>query len=206
MCIKTHMGWPAIASSPLPPLTRLVSPVLVLGPAHAGKSEAAIQMLAPDRNACVIGMGHAANKWMAQRHAALRALRPPGWSLIEGQADLAGALHEAVGSAEQILVDSLSQWIGALVHELGASIEPHEADAQVIPRINEVIAIVAGAAKTHRLILTSTEAGASPPPSRVQDWCFRRLVGLANQKLAACCETVVLMTAGLPQLIKHKGS
>lgn len=163
-------------------------------------------MLAPDRPACVIGMGHAANEWMTRRHAALRALRPPGWTLIEGQGDLPGALQDALGrpGCEQILIDSLSQWLGALVHELGAAVEPHAADEAVIPRIDELVKLISGAAHTHRIVLTSSEAGGGPPPARVQEWCFRRLVGLANQRLAARCATVVLLTAGLPLVLKPK--
>lgn len=176
--------------------------MLVLGPAHAGKSQTAIQMLAPDREACVIGMGHAASPWMVRRHAELRELRPPSWRLIEGQQDLSGAFQDALSTSEQVLIDSVSQWIGAMVHELGAATEPHKADEVVIPRLDELLRLVKSAAATHRLVIVTSEAGAGPPPGRAQDWSYRRLVGLANQRLAALCTTVVTMTAGIPAVLK----
>lgn len=186
--------------------TQLPSPIFVLGAAHAGKSEYAQSLLAPDRPAVVVGTAEVSEPWMAERVLALKARRPPSWESFDGAQDLAARLAEAAAQCEQVLVDSVSQWLAGLVvdgsrlGQSGEAVLAQELDAYVA-EFSRVIEMLAG--KT-RLVVVSAELGSGPPPQRPAERLFRRAVGLANQSLAARCATVVEVRAGLPLLLKPR--
>jgi adenosylcobinamide kinase/adenosylcobinamide-phosphate guanylyltransferase len=52
------------------------------------------------------------------------------------------------------------------------------------------------------IIVVSNEVGAGIVPENKIARIFRDIVGLVNQRVAACSDTVVLTVAGLPHVIK----
>jgi adenosylcobinamide kinase/adenosylcobinamide-phosphate guanylyltransferase len=182
-------------------LTQLDGPVLVLGPAHAGKSELAIQLLAPDRAAVVLGTSTLRHEAMERRLGQLAALRPPTWETIAVTRDLPVAVDDALGRAPQLLVDSVSQWLAAVV--VGDADEaPGEAIAAAAAKqVDELLALIAARPQA-RVVLVSAEAGAAPTPGRPMERLYRRLVGETNRRLAAAARSVVVVHAGIPLVIK----
>lgn len=184
--------------------TRLPAPILILGGAHAGKSELAMQLLAPDCETVVIGTADTNESALSPRLKALKALRPPAWTTLETTQDLPAALAQAVKKSPQVLVDAVSLWLAALHVELGArgADDPAGAMQDADQRVDELMQVVLGAPKTCRIVLVSAEAGHGLAPQRVADRLYRRAVGLANQRLARQATTVIEVVAGLPRFIK----
>ena len=56
------------------------------------------------------------------------------------------------------------------------------------------------------LTLVSNEVGEGVVPATVDGVRFRDLLGSVNQRLAAACDRVTLMVAGLPVTIKAPGA
>lgn len=187
------------------PLTQMKAPILMLGPAHAGKSQLATQMLAPDRPAIVIGtatpMAHAGYQ---RRLQYLRSLRPPGWETIEPAPDLAAATADALRRSEQVLIDSISQWLAGLVVEAEQTQAYDEAmvEHQTNSRIAELLTVLSKVPSGSRVVVVSSEMGAAPAPPRALERLYRRLAGETHQRLAAWAATVVMIQAGIPVAIK----
>ncbi len=67
---------------------------------------------------------------------------------------------------------------------------------------------LAGAIRGGRssLTLVSNEVGEGVHPETPAGLRFRDLLGHVNQRVAAACETVVLMVAGIPLAVKGPGA
>ncbi len=179
--------------------TTFKSPILLVGPAFSGKSELASQFLRPDTNATVLGTALAVDPVTVRRLATLKSLRPAAWESLDITYDLLTAL-EAV-KTEQVLVDSLSQWLANLLVQGELSEGEEEDRLQLgLARIEEVARWLERTGK--RVVIVSAEIAAGPAPSRPLERLFRQLVGLANQRFARLAATVVTATAGIPQTIK----
>jgi adenosylcobinamide kinase/adenosylcobinamide-phosphate guanylyltransferase len=179
-------------------LTRLPAPVLIIGAAHSGKSELAIQALAPDQEAVVVGTGVIEEVTFKQRLEDLRSLRPASWNLIETNRDIPAVLAQCLSQnppPAQILVDALNQWLAAAIVEQEGT--PEEITRQIIELEKLVLAT-----RHQRLILVTSEVGAAAAPARAAERLFRKSMGELNQRLARACASVVLVTAGIPQLLK----
>jgi len=60
-------------------------------------------------------------------------------------------------------------------------------------------------AKTEtRLVIVSSEVGAGLTPPNPAARIFRQLAGRVNTRVAAACPTVVLVSAGLPLVLKGR--
>ena len=183
------------------PLTQVKAPILVLGPAYSGKSELAMQLLAPDATAIVIGTAPPHEPAFAPRLTQLRGLRPPTWETLDSPTDLTAALQDSAARTSQILVDSISQWLATLVVHGEGHGEAAKADA-VEARLEELCRALTATPEC-RFVLVSAEVGASPAPPRPGERLYRQLVGQANRRLAAVARTVLLVHAGIPLMIKE---
>jgi adenosylcobinamide kinase/adenosylcobinamide-phosphate guanylyltransferase len=54
------------------------------------------------------------------------------------------------------------------------------------------------------VLLVTNEVGCGIVPENKMARAFRDLIGVINQKMAAHADTVVLMVAGVPQVVKGK--
>jgi adenosylcobinamide kinase/adenosylcobinamide-phosphate guanylyltransferase len=187
-------------SLPSPLSSQTAAPVLVLGPAHAGKSELAMRLFRPDEPAVVIGTASVRERAFQERLEYLKGLRPAPWESVDAEQDLPGLVDDAAGRAGQVMIDAVSQWLATLVVERDESGESALFDflkAQV-----EELGRVMKKHQRCRFVLVSAEVGASPAPARAPERLYRQAVGLANQRLAALSETVLWVTAGLPLKLK----
>ena len=167
---------------------------LVLGGARSGKSahaegllrEARVHYLATARRQPDDG------EWEA-RIAAHVARRPAGWRTVE-PADLPGALR-AAGPAP-VLVDDIATWLTGELDDAGAWVGGVEAREVCRACCGELVSAVA--ACPARLVVVSTEVGLGVVPATHAGRLFRDELGTLNAELAAVCDEVLLMVAGLP--------
>ena len=170
-------------TAPLPSLT------LVLGGQRSGKSVYAESLFAPRRPALYLATAQAGDHEMAQRIAAHKARRGHDWQTAEEPIEIARAL--AV-SAKPALVECLSLWVANVIEDRRDLVG--ETDALL-------------AALTERpapTVVVSVEAGLGIVPDNHLARTWLDALGLVNQKIAAAAARVVLVTAGLPLVLKDK--
>ena len=186
------------------PWTQYASPVLLIGPAYAGKSELAMQALRPDIGAVVIGSAPPDEPAFASRLNHLQSLRPACWESLHAGMNLVQATAEAAKATPggQILIDAVNQWLAVML--LGNSDAAPSAATQAAwldDQVSELLRVLR-AYPTTRFVLVSAEVGASPAPARVPERLYRQYVGVTNQRLAAIAQTVVSVQVGLGTVIK----
>jgi adenosylcobinamide kinase / adenosylcobinamide-phosphate guanylyltransferase len=136
-------------------------------------------------------------EWEA-RIATHRARRPAGWTTVEDP-DLP-ALLRATGPADApLLVDDLATWLTGVLDDAGAW------DAPAVPpvvaeRTAGLVDAVARCAGT--VVLVSAEVGLGVVPATRAGRLFRDELGALNAALAAVCDEVLLLVAGLPLRLK----
>lgn len=166
---------------------------LVLGGARSGKSRFAVAQHTSRARVVFVATAQAADRDMAQRIRRHRDERPLQWQTVEEPYDLVGALAQLDGRAEAILVDCITLWVANRLLRG----DPDE----VI--LGQGAALAALIAQRHSdLTLVSNEVGDGVHPETVDGLRFRDLLGLVNQRLAAACDRVTFMVAGLPLTIK----
>ncbi|MFY9492824.1 MAG: bifunctional adenosylcobinamide kinase/adenosylcobinamide-phosphate guanylyltransferase [Mycobacterium sp.] len=170
---------------------------LVLGGIRSGKSrwaEAAItENLTDGDTVCYVATGAAltADPDWEQRIAAHRHRRPPSWSTAE-TAEVAALLR--TDPTTPVLVDDLGGWLTAVLDRSGWDAGSIEDD------VEELVAAV-GRASTD-LVLVSPEVGLTVVPATAAGRRFADELGSLNQRLADCCDRVVLVVAGQPVPVK----
>jgi adenosylcobinamide kinase / adenosylcobinamide-phosphate guanylyltransferase len=162
---------------------------LVLGGARSGKSRYAEGLIAalppPWRYVATAEPGDAE---MAARIKAHRQRRGQSWQTIEAPRDLQATLAKA--DVTPVLVDCLTLWLSNLML----------VEADIESEIEKLeVALAAIAAPT---VVVSNEVGLGIVPDFPLGRRFRDMQGILNQRVAACADRVVLMTAGLPLVLK----
>jgi len=128
----------------------------------------------------------------SQRIAAHRDRRPAGWSTVESS-DVAGLLRGATGTAT--LVDDIGNWLSSAMDRRDAwRAGSMRAD------VDDLVAAVEEFGSP--LVLVSPETGLSVVPATEAGRRFADALGTLNQRLAAACDRVVLIVAGLPVTLK----
>jgi adenosylcobinamide kinase/adenosylcobinamide-phosphate guanylyltransferase len=166
---------------------------LVLGGIRSGKSRWAEETMAGEPVVRYVATGAAADTdpaW-ARRVAAHRERRPQSWNTIE-TADVARVLRDDSGTAT--LVDDLGGWLTAALDQRGWD------GGSVTAEVDDLVSAVDEF--TGPLALVSPEVGLSVVAATASGRRFTDELGTLNQRLAQCCEQVVLVVAGLPVWVK----
>ena len=139
------------------------------------------------------------SEWDA-RIAAHRARRPAGWTTVE-EPDVP-ALLRAAEPGVPLLVDDLATWLTNVLDDAEAWDR-----ADVPPVVGERVAelVTAVAECPGRVVLVSAEVGLGVVPSTRAGRVFRDELGAVNAALAAVCDEVWLLVAGLPLRLKESG-
>ncbi len=132
----------------------------------------------------------------ADRIAAHRVRRPGSWHVVEG--DPITVLGD---SAPVTLIDDLGTWLTARIDARAAWESPR---GTVGPDIDALVAAVTGYAD--RLLIVSPEVGLGVVPATTSGRLFQDEIGTLNQRLAAVCDEVVLVVAGVPVVLKGAGT
>ncbi|KAF7597773.1 MAG: bifunctional adenosylcobinamide kinase/adenosylcobinamide-phosphate guanylyltransferase [Candidatus Dactylopiibacterium carminicum] len=185
---------------------------LVIGGARSGKSRFA-QALAEAHagDVALIVTAEILDEEMRERIARHQAERPAHWHATEAPLDLPGAIERlAVGCAVRtnstdipdnpvrtahptsfVLVDCLTLWLSNIL-----CTQPERLDEYA-----DALCIAIGNARGE-LVLVSNEVGWSIVPENSLARRFRDEQGRLNQRVAALCDEVTLVAAGLPLRLK----
>ncbi|MBI1494625.1 bifunctional adenosylcobinamide kinase/adenosylcobinamide-phosphate guanylyltransferase [Halocynthiibacter styelae] len=115
--------------------------------------------------------------------------RGTGWHTIEAPLDVPSALTQ-VQAGEIVLFDCASLWLS---NHMFAENEIEAETDKLVRALQNCPAPV---------IIVSNEVGQGVVPENALARRFRQLQGEVNQALAATSDTVVFVTAGLPQILK----
>ncbi|MDR3437583.1 bifunctional adenosylcobinamide kinase/adenosylcobinamide-phosphate guanylyltransferase [Telmatospirillum sp.] len=171
---------------------RLAPLTLILGGARSGKSSYAEALLAAAPERLYLATGQAGDDEMAERIRHHQERRGDGWITVEEPLDLAAALSRHARPDRPILVDCLTLWLSNLL--LG------EADVDVDAEIARLVGALPDLAGP--IIFVSNEVGQGIVPDNPLARRFRDHAGRLNQAVAARCQRVVFIAAGLPLLLK----
>lgn len=171
---------------------------LVIGGCRSGKSARALALAEqiPGTRLFVATCEPGDDVEMLARVAQHRRERDSCWQTVESPVDLPATIADHGRTADVILIDCLTVWIGNLLfHGHGQS--------GVESRCQELLrAIVQNPAA---VILVANEVGAGIVPENPMARQFRDLAGFVSQQVARAADRVVWMVAGIPVTIKGKG-
>ena len=166
---------------------------LILGGARSGKSALAERLAVEAGHEVVyIATAQADDEEMAARIAHHRAQRPSHWLSVEEPLALAAALEAHARPGRCVLVDCLTLWLSNLLGAPDAARLAQERDALLA-----LLPSVKG-----QLLLVSNEVGLGVVPMGELTRRFVDEAGRLHQALAAQCERVVFVAAGLPMPLK----
>ncbi|MBW8469251.1 MAG: bifunctional adenosylcobinamide kinase/adenosylcobinamide-phosphate guanylyltransferase [Thiobacillus sp.] len=181
----------------------------ILGGQRSGKSRRA-EVLArqwlersPDHRAVMVATGQAWDDEMRERiarHRRDRAERVPGLVTLEEPLALAEALGRVGDAKTLVVVDCLTLWMTNLM----MPVEARQAldDTAVVAAGHALCEAIAAAPGP--LVLVGNEIGLGVIPLGREVRAFVDALGRLNQSVAAACERVTLMAAGLPLTLKDK--
>jgi len=141
------------------------------------------------------------------RHRRERALRVPGLRTVEEPLRLAEAIAAHSAPDTLVLVDCLTLWLTAHLMPMVPPDVPDVPDVPVgsaVPAAAAIRALIAaiGAARGP-LVLVGNEIGLGVIPMGREVRAFVDALGRLNQDVAAACDRVTLMAAGLPLTLKE---
>jgi len=165
--------------------------VLLLGGARSGKSALAERLAtASGLRRVYVATAEAWDDEMRARIARHRADRGTGWRTVEAPMALADAIRAHDDHESVIVVDCLTLWLTNVM------LAGRDADAEVANLESATVDSIA------RLIFVTNEVGQGIVPDNALARRFRDAQGRLNQRMAARCERVVLVAAGLPLVLK----
>ncbi len=165
--------------------------ILVLGGARSGKSRFAEQIV--ERSGLArfyLATAEAADDEMRRRIAGHRARRAADWQTREVPLNLAAALAETAGPDRAVLVDCLTLWLSNML----------AAEADIDERVRALAATLQ--TLPGLIVVVSNEVGMGLVPGTALGRAFRDAQGQLNRTVAAICDTVILVAAGLPLAMK----
>ncbi len=178
---------------------------LIFGGARSGKSQLA-EKRAIDTGLRVIyiATAQALDGEMKQRIAHHQARRPSEWGLVESPLYLAETLRQHAAPDVCLLVDCLTLWLTNLLFAGQAANQAEAGKPVNCPLFEgEIMALIAVLPKLPgKIILVSNEVGCGIVPMASLSRLFADEQGRLNQRVAAVCEKVTLVAAGLPLVLK----
>jgi adenosylcobinamide kinase / adenosylcobinamide-phosphate guanylyltransferase len=179
---------------------------LILGGARSGKTNHAITLaasLAAARRTSVVyvATAQALDDEMRHRIGLHRAQRPQAWHTVEAPERLAAALRAQ--PAAILLIDCLTLWLS---NALLSDFDEAAATAPLRKWKEERDALLEWLAQ-HRgdVLLVSNEVGSGIVPASALARRFQDEQGRLNQDVAAVCDCVTLVVAGIPVPVKPRG-
>ncbi len=171
---------------------------LILGGARSGKSRwAQERALTTGLAVTYIATATAQDEEMAQRIRQHRKERPAHWQLIEEPRALAATLRQQAAPDRCLLVDCLTLWLANVLPEHPDDAAATEYYAQERAALQAVLPGLPG-----HVILVSNEVGLGIVPLGNLARRYGDEAGRLHQELAALCDRVTFMVAGLPHLLK----
>ena len=178
---------------------------LVLGGARSGKSLFAEQQ-AMNSGLAVTYLATAERRdgEMSRRIAHHQARRPAHWGCIEEPLRLADTLRAHARPDTCLLVDCLTLWLSNVLFAGQAAAQAEAGEAIDCPLFLASTQTLIDTLPTlpGQIILVSNEVGWGVVPMHPVSRLFTDEQGRLNQRVAAVCERVTLIAAGLPLTLK----
>lgn len=174
-----------------------------LGGARSGKSTLAARKAAEWTGVCCLVTATSTDAEMAARIEAHRRERPRHWRVREAPTGLAAAVREEAGSATGLLIDCLTLWLSNCLWPAPADGGHTAIEANLAGWRRERDAFIEALANVEcPVVLVSNEVGGGIVPASPVARLFRDEQGWLNQAVAAVCDEVFLVAAGLPLRLK----
>jgi adenosylcobinamide kinase / adenosylcobinamide-phosphate guanylyltransferase len=172
----------------------------LLGGARSGKSSLAVRWAAErSKSVCYVATATASDEEMAARIDAHRSERPEHWRVREEPRRLSAAIADESRAGGLLLVDCLTLWTANCLWPPASQ----DAQADITGWHAERDAFLTSVLTTpNEIIIVSNEVGTSLVPENAVARLFRDEQGRLNQLVAAACDAVFLVTAGLPLRLK----
>jgi adenosylcobinamide kinase / adenosylcobinamide-phosphate guanylyltransferase len=172
---------------------------LVLGGVRSGKSRYARQLAENFNSVTFIATALASDAEMRRKIAAHRRERPREWCTLEVPTGLPAAISKASATAEVILIDCLTTYVGNQVMD-----SRHKCCSPKGSRSSFDSAQLCAAIESTNssIIIVSNEVGSGIVPAFPSGRLYRDLLGELNQRVAGIADRVVFMVAGQPLTIK----
>jgi adenosylcobinamide kinase/adenosylcobinamide-phosphate guanylyltransferase len=190
----------------------------LLGGARSGKSSLAVRWAVErSKSVCYVATATASDEEMTARIDAHRSERPEHWRVREEPRRLSAAIADESRAGGLLLVDCLTLWTanclwppetitaaGADATQMAtATPASQDAQADITGWHAERDAFLTSVLTTpNEIIIVSNEVGTSLVPENAVARLFRDEQGRLNQLVAAACDAVFLVTAGLPLRLK----
>jgi adenosylcobinamide kinase / adenosylcobinamide-phosphate guanylyltransferase len=187
----------------------------LLGGARSGKSSLAARWAAErSKSVCCVVTATASDDEMIARIDAHRRERPQHWRLREEPRRLSAAVRDESRAGGLLLIDCLTLWTAnclwppssaASVISAAAGTSEPAADFQAdlsgwhAERDAFLTSVLTASSE---IIIVSNEVGTGLVPENAAARLFRDEQGRLNQLVAAACDAVFLVTAGLPLRLK----
>jgi len=166
---------------------------LILGGVRSGKSREAGRVADAHGGAVtLIATATALDDEMAARIEAHRRTRPSHWQVVEEPLRLGGALGAAAAPQRVIIVDCLTLWLTNLL----CQDDPKRLQDEIRDLL-ETLPQLPG-----HCVLVGNEVGLGIIPVNALARRFADVAGTLHQELAAMCDRVSLMVAGMPLPVK----
>jgi len=167
---------------------------LILGGARSGKSRYAEQCALTQRSIMggqliYIATATAGDEEMMQRIEQHQLRRNQQWLLIEEPIELAKVIDESPAQS-LILIDCLTLWLSNCLHQ-NCWVEQRERFLQALSQSDS------------KLLIVSNEVGSGIVPLGALSREFADQSGWLHQSIAALCDQVDLVVAGLPIVLKQ---
>ena len=175
----------------------MAASLFIIGGARSGKSRFASERFSADTRIVFVATAEAHDEDMAKRIARHRADRPSAWMTVEEPFDLVSRLRDLDGTCDGIIVDCLTLWVSNLLLR-------GDRDDTILEKADALAGAIRGGRSS--ITLVSNEVGEGVHPETAAGLRFCDLLGHVNQRVAAACETVVLMVAGIPLTVKGPGA
>jgi len=182
-----------------------MSRTLIFGGARSGKSGLAERLARESgKEVIYLATSHAGDAEMAARIAHHRERRPPEWQTVEEATALATTLRRLCAPERIVLVDCLTLWLTNLI--FSGNRDFPEVGAVELPPLfswerSDLLAWL-DEPPAGEVIFVSNEVGMGIVPVGAVSRTFVDEAGRLNQDVAARCERVLFVAAGLPLALK----
>ena len=167
---------------------------LVLGGARSGKSSYAEQLVEGQGKGLYLATAEPMDDEMRARIAKHQARRGDIWETIEEPRELVAVLNRESRPDRPILVDCLTLWLSyVMFHDISAEGE-----------LQKLMDLLQSGALRGPVVFVSNQIGLGVVPDNEVSRVFVDAQGELNQLVAKLANRVVLVTAGLPQVLKDE--
>jgi len=175
--------------------------ILITGGARSGKSSYAQALVEKSgEKVLFVATAEARDDEMQRRIEIHKANRPAFWTTLETPTDVGKNIREHVKENKIILLDCITLLVNAVFNRFGENLDVKKIEAAVIKEIDEIIDSMKNLDRD--FIIVTNEVGLGLVPANEAGRFYRDILGKANSMLAAACDEVYLMVAGLPIKVK----